>query len=198
MRSPGRIVVLSLAAALVAAAGVTAVPATSAVSAPAAASPRSAPDGILGSFSPLAQGISFPDDTRVPVRVTAVARWDGKIIAGYDETGRASGVAGTNFIAAYSAIDDTWRPLGTGMSALSTPAGLKVVDSLVALTDDTLVAGGNFNSPNSASGVPNTSYLAAWSDDTWRPLGNGVTNDVSSLAKCRSPNSSVTRRRSAR
>jgi hypothetical protein len=115
--------------------------------------------------------------------VTAVARWRGKIIAGYDETGRASGVAGTNFIAAYSSIDDTWRPLGTGMSALSTPAGLKVVDSLVALTDDTLVAGGNFNSPNSASGVPNTEYLAAWSDDTWRPLGNGVTNVVNSLAK---------------
>ena len=179
MRSPGRIVVLSLAAALVAAAGVTSVPATSAVSAPAAASPRSAPDGILGSFSALARGITDPDRPTWPVQVTAVARWDGKIIAGYDKFGRASGVAGTNLIAAYSAIDDTWRPLGTGISS---DVDYPLV-SLVALTDDTLVAGGLFSSPNSASGVPNTRYLAAWSDDTWRPLGDGVTNRVDALAK---------------
>jgi hypothetical protein len=87
MRSSGRIVVLSLAAALVVAAGVTAVPATSGVSAPAAASPRSAPDGIVGSFSALGQGINaLPNNPRVPYpEVRAIALWDDTIVAGYDD-----------------------------------------------------------------------------------------------------------------
>jgi hypothetical protein len=179
MRSPGRIVVLSLAAALVAAAGVTAVPATSAVNAPAAALPRSAPDGKLGSFSALGQGIYNPDDTTAYPYVRSVIRWDGKIIAGYDDSAMASGVAGTRSIAAW--YDDTWHALGTGTS-VGSGAGNYGVFALNAFTDDTLVAAGSFQN---ASGVTGTTNLAAWSKvgGNWRSLGGTVTNDAYALAK---------------
>ena len=86
----------------------------------------------------------------------------------------ASGVANTSRIAAWS--DDTWQPLGTGMN--------NTVQVLVA-TDDTLYAGGDFGniSPFSgASGVANTRQIAAWSDDTWHPLGTGMNGSVLALA----------------
>ena len=184
MRSPGRIVVLALAAALVVAAGVTAVPATSGVTAPTAASPRSAPDGIVGSYSALGQGINaLPNNPRFPYpEVRAIALWDDTIVAGYDDSDTASGVPGTRSIAAWS--DDTWHALGTGTTWSGNPFDAldKGVYALSALTDDTLVVGGSFRD---TSGVTGTSNIAAWSnvDDTWRPLGGGVLNDVHSLAK---------------
>ena len=152
MGSPGRLLALGLAGALSVAASAAALPTGSAASAPAAASPRSAPDGVLGSFSPLGQGMNYT--------VWSIVRWDGKIVAAYDG-GTASGVPGTNYIAAWS--DDTWRGLGGGTDG--------AVKRLATWSNNTLVAGGNFTS---AGGRTDDSYVATWSDDTWRGLGAGV------------------------
>jgi hypothetical protein len=89
-----------------------------------------------------------------------------------------SGVAGTNSIAAWSTIDDTWSPLGSGV-ALSDPLYLWV--RALAVVDDTVYAAGNFTS---ASGVA-ANNIAGWStiDDTWSALGAGFTgNDIRALA----------------
>jgi hypothetical protein len=138
-----------------------------------------------GAFT-LASGVAdtnyiaaWSDDTWHPLgtgmngNVQVLAATDDTIYAGGAFT-EASGDANTNKIAAWS--DDTWHPLGTGMN--------NTVQVLVA-TDDTLYAGGDFGniSPFSgASGVANTRQIAAWSDDTWQPLGTGMNGSVYALA----------------
>jgi hypothetical protein len=86
----------------------------------------------------------------------------------------AGGKSGADFIAAWSNADDTWHALGGGMS------GGEVL-ALAVSGDDTVYAGGAFTS---ASGVPGTRGIAAWSnaDDTWHALGAGVTDWVYALA----------------
>jgi len=177
MRLPRRSVAIPLGAVLVVmATSAAAVPAGSAMS-PTAAAPRAAADGILGSFSPLGNGITERFDPTRTLTVRSVVKWDDTIVAGYDDSGTASGVPGTNFIAAWA--DDTWHALGTGMTGTGSAYS---VYALNAWTDDTLVAGGFFTS---ASGRPNTVNVAAWSsrDDTWYPLGTGTNSDVRALAQ---------------
>lgn len=76
-----------------------------------------------------------------------------------------------------SVTDDTvlgtFTPMGGGVTSF--------VDSLAVQGDDTVYAGGNFAS---ASGVPGTGYIAAWSnvDDTWHSLASGTTGRVRALA----------------
>lgn len=84
----------------------------------------------------------------------------------------AGGVVNAARVAVWSASDDTWRALGTG------------VDSFVnALTvsDDTLFAGGSFTS---AGGVSLTSRIAGFegAGGGWRSLAGGLSSDVEALA----------------
>ena len=105
--------------------------------------------------------------------VQVLAATDDTIYAGGAFT-LASGVANTSRIAAWA--NNTWHPLGTGMNNTV---------QVLAATDDTHYAGGDFGnlSPFSgASGVANTSRIAAWSDDTWQPLGTGILGNVRALA----------------
>ncbi len=80
-----------------------------------------------------------------------------------------------------SLADDTvlgvFTPLGGGMG--SGPAA--DVKAIVLQGDDTVYAGGAFTT---ASGVPGTTKIAAWSnaDDTWHAVGNGIVSDVYALA----------------
>jgi len=131
--------------------------------------PQAAPDGVWGSFTPL--GIGMSDD------VYALALHDDTLFAGgafFYGSGfmGASGVVGTNRIAAWSLIDDTWSALGAGVNGNDVYA--------LAAEDDTLYAGGVFTD---ASGVANTANIATWSavDDTWTPLANGTSNTVAAI-----------------
>lgn len=83
----------------------------------------------------------------------------------------ASGVPGTNKLAAWSYADDTWHALGTGTSHTT---------YAFAIEDDTVYAGGYFST---ASGVTGTDKVAAWSyaDDTWHPLGMGLDGTVAAI-----------------
>jgi len=85
----------------------------------------------------------------------------------------ASGVPGTDKIAAWSNADDTWHPLGVGV--------VNVVNAIAVSGDDTVYVGGAFSD---ASGVPGTIRIAAWSnaDDTWHALGSEVDDEVMALA----------------
>lgn len=126
--------------------------------------PRSAVDGVLGSFSALGAGM----DNGLVLSLAVV---DDTVYAGGEFTS-ASGVANTLKIAAWSSVDDTWHALGTGTNG--DVVGLAVVD-------DTLYAGGKFLD---ASGVPRTAKVAAWSarTGTWSALGTGMDRDVYALA----------------
>lgn len=174
MRLPRRSVAIPLGTVLVVMATSAAAASAGSAMSPTAAAPRAAADGILGSFSPLGNGITHLDPYAT-LTVTSVVKWDDTIVAGYDDSGTASGVPGTNFIAAWS--DDTWHPLGVGMAS-TLPAG--GIYALNAWTDDTLVAGGFFTS---ASGRANTLNIAAWStaDDTWHPFGGGLSATVRTI-----------------
>jgi hypothetical protein len=139
-------------------------PSTIGQAAPPVVSASSAPDGVLGSFSALGAGTS--------ATVTAVVMADDTIYIG-GTFGAVSGVAGTSSVAAWSSVDDTWHPLGTGAD--------NFVFTLAVSSDDTLYAGGSFGA---VSGVTGTSRVAAWSsvDDTWHPLGTGANTTVRALA----------------
>ena len=76
-------------------------------------------------------------------------------------------------VSPYSAPDGvlgSFSALGAGTSGSVTA---------VVVADDTVYVGGFFGS---ASGVPGTDYIAAWSDDTWHALGTGTDNAVRALA----------------
>jgi hypothetical protein len=89
----------------------------------------------------------------------------------------AGGNPNADRIAAWSNADDTWHALGSGISG-------DRVYAVAVSGDDTVYAGGKFSDDTSASGVPGTSRIAAWSnaDDTWHPLGTGVNSEVHALA----------------
>ncbi|MGI9197009.1 MAG: fibronectin type III domain-containing protein [Candidatus Nanopelagicales bacterium] len=91
----------------------------------------------------------------------------------------AGGVSGTRSVAAWSNRDDTWNALGSGL-APRRPSPLRV-DAVAVQRDDTLYVAGNFDS---ASGVADTSGIAAWSntDDTWNSLGPVRPLNVKALA----------------
>ena len=78
------------------------------------------------------------------------------------------------------ATDDTvlgtFEALGAGVDG--------AVFALAVSGDDTVYAGGYFPDDTSASGVPGTGYIAAWSnaDDTWHALGTGVDRNVNALS----------------
>lgn len=133
-------------------------PATIGQAAPPVVSPSSAPDGVLGSFSALGAGKSGT--------VAAVVLADDTVYVG-GFSGTASGVTGTEYIAAWS--DDTWHALGTGTSDYVLT---------MASADDTVYAGGAFTA---ASGVT-VNRIAAWADDTWSALGTGTTSFVRAFA----------------
>jgi len=135
-------------------------PTTIGQAAPPMVSPSSAPDGVLGSFSALGTGTNGT--------VTAVVVADDTVYAG-GFFGAASGVVGTDRVAAWSNVDDTWHPLGIGVSDYALT---------MTLADDTLYAGGSFAT---ASGVT-VNRIAAWSDDTWSALGTGTSSFVRALA----------------
>ncbi|MFM9134070.1 MAG: fibronectin type III domain-containing protein [bacterium] len=125
--------------------------------------PRSAPDGALGSFSPLGSGLNNV--------VWALAlRGDDTLYVGGEFTSSNGGAANSlNRIAAW---DDTWIPLGAGASN----GVSNLVTALAVRGDDTLYVGGNFDS---AAGQPAGSLnrIAAW-DDTWISLGSGANNGL--------------------
>lgn len=62
----------------------------------------------------------------------------------------------------------SWSALGTGVSA---PGFQEFLVASILPQDDTVYVGGAFTS---ASGVPDTTYIAAWADDTWHALGSGA------------------------
>lgn len=120
----------------------------------------------LGSWSALGSGTSL--------RTNVLLMRDDTLYAGGDFTS-ASGVTGTNYIAAWSTRTNTWHALGNGVVGSSVWA--------LAADDDTLYVGGAFTS---ASGVATTAKLAAWSDvdDTWHSVaGSSPTYNVISLAR---------------
>lgn len=104
------------------------------------------------------------------------ARGDDTMYAGgvfTDDTG----VPGTDKIAEWSNADDTWHPLGVGLTS-TTFTG---VEAIALQGDDTVYVGGGFSD---ASGVSGTGKMAAWStaDDTWHALGGGLANVVYAIA----------------
>ena len=178
-REIGRSVVVGVAAAgLVgtALAGAVMAPA-GAVAVAAGVSPRVATDDtVLGTFEALGAGVNDL------VRALAVSG-DDTVYAGGSFTA-AIGVPDTTKIAAWSNADDTWHALGTG---ITTHQVYRPVSALALQGDDTVYAGGYFRDDTSASGVPGTRNIAAWSnaDDTWHALGTGMSdggNQVSALA----------------
>lgn len=124
---------------------------------------------VDGSWHSLGTGISRT--------VKALAVQDDTVYVGgaFADDTSASGVPGTKRIAAWSTADNTWHSLGTGISDTV---------NAIAVKDDTVYVGGVFASDTSASGVPGTKRIAAWSnvDDTWHPLGTGTSGDVNALA----------------
>ena len=75
-------------------------------------------------------------------------------------------------VSPYSAPDGvlgSFSALGAGTSGSVTA---------VVVADDTVYVGGFFGS---ASGVPGTDYIAAWSDDTWRALGTGTNSQMMAM-----------------
>lgn len=126
--------------------------ATPAEAFPSAISPRTAGDGVLGSWSALASGTSS--------RTNVLLMRDDTLYAGGDFTS-AGGVTGTGYVAAWSTRTNSWHALGDGVAG----------SSVWALTadDDTIYVGGAFTS---ASDVTGTAKLAAWSyaDDTWHAV----------------------------
>ncbi|MFM9136375.1 MAG: fibronectin type III domain-containing protein [bacterium] len=140
---------------------------TSSAGAPSAElTPRSAANGVLGSWSTLGSGTSL--------RTNVLLMYDDTLYAGGDFTS-AGGVTGTSYIAAWSTRTNSWHALGNGMVASSVWA--------LAADDDTVYVGGAFTS---ASGVPGTAKLAGWSyaDDTWHAVAtSSPTYTVISLAQ---------------
>ncbi|MGI9197389.1 MAG: fibronectin type III domain-containing protein [Candidatus Nanopelagicales bacterium] len=111
-----------------------------------------------GSWHPMG---SF-DDTQTDTGILSLTTLDDTVYA----TGPFYVIGGVTakHVAAWS--DDTWHPLAQG---LQTSAG--GLGSSLAATDDTVYVSGAFTD---ASGVPGTSNIAAWADDTWHPLGQGL------------------------
>lgn len=139
--------------------------AIAAASTPAARpiTPRTAPDGALGSFAPLGSGFDS-------VVYALALKGDDTLYAGGEFTTAVGLPSGSlNKIAAW---DDTWVPLGSGSLA-----GLNnLVSALAVKGDDTLYVGGLFTA--AAGGTVGTlNRIAAW-DDTWIPLGTGASNGL--------------------
>lgn len=199
--------ILAGAAALAAlVAGVTLVPAGGtpvAFAAPSAA-PRSAADGILGSFSPLGNGVSQT--------VFALVNADDSLYVGGD-FGAPTG-SSTAKVAVWGPLgsaDDTWQSTGANLGQIASvqalavkantivaggfnfsladcciaarqggtwgPLGSGVGHSTFAVllaTDDSVYVGGRFTGPGNA--------IARWNGSTWGPLGSGMNNYVLALA----------------
>ena len=62
----------------------------------------------------------------------------------------------------------SWSALGAGVSVIGFD---EFIVSSILPRDDTVFVSGAFTS---ASGVPDTTYIAAWADDTWHALGSGA------------------------
>ena len=118
-----------------------------------------------------ALGVGLTSSTHTGVDAIAVQGDDTVYVGG--NFSDASGVPGTDKMAAWSNADDTWHALGVGVA--------NVVNAIAVSGDDTTYVGGAF--PD-ASAVPGTTNVAAWSsaDDTWHALGGGVDGDVRALA----------------
>ncbi|MFM9134138.1 MAG: hypothetical protein ACKOT0_01650, partial [bacterium] len=123
------------------------------------ARPRSAADGILGSWSSVSGGVNQ--------NVLALHFVDDTLYVGGAFTAAGGGPADDSYIAAW---DGSWHSLGLGMDA-----------AVLALAhgDDTLYAGGSFTA--AGGGPADDSRVAAW-DGSWHSLGNGVNGEVNSLA----------------
>ena len=100
-------------------------------------------------------------------------------LAATDDTVFAGGCFGSingvpsQSISAYSG--GTWSSMHGGLTQGFNGQQAWVND--LAMQDDTLIVGGNFTIPGSQAGS-----IAAWSDDTWRPLGSGANDSVSAVA----------------
>ena len=190
--------------------GVTVVPTGGAREAVAAVgvAPRSAADGVLGSFSPLGTGLAGP--------VEALAAADDTIYVGGDFA--APTALSSRKVIAWapaSGGDDTWQSVGSPLSAVAGVfalaaegsslyaggANLGVGDTnlaqrvgagwgqlgpgingfpfaLATSPDDTLYAGGNFTN---AGGVL-ANRIASWNGTSWSALGGGANGQVQALA----------------
>ena len=190
-------------------AGVTVVPSGGAREAGAAVgvAPRSAADGVLGSFSPLGTGLAGP--------VEALAAADDTIYVGGDFA--APTALSSRKVIAWapaSGGDDTWQSVGSPLSAVAGVfalaaegsslyaggANLGVGDTnlaqrvgagwgqlgpgingfpfaLATSPDDTLYAGGNFTN---AGGVL-ANRIASWNGISWSALSTGMNDGVSAL-----------------
>lgn len=125
-----------------------------------------------GGWQALADGVSGDKQPAVNA-LSASGSSVGLLVGGAFNTGGsrtgASGVAGTNRIAAWA--ESGWRALETGVAGNAVFA--------LAQGGDVVFAGGDFTS---ASGVANTNNVAVWAGDAWRPLGVGVNGNVRALA----------------
>lgn len=102
--------------------------------------------------------------------VLACARLpDGTIVIGGSFT-RAGGLT-VNGIARWNGT--AWSGLGSGVGGVSGPT----VDTLLALPNGDLYAGGNFIT----AGGSLAQYIARWNGVSWSSLGSGVNNPVSTL-----------------
>jgi hypothetical protein len=136
--------------------------AASAATRMAGLSPRSVSAATGYTWSPLGGGMN--DD------VNAIAISDnGDVYAGGDFTqaGTCTSAAGCNHIAKWDPATDTWLPLGTGMD-----------DSVYALaiSGNTLYAGGKFTQAGTCTSADGCNAIAKWdtATQTWSSVGLGV------------------------
>jgi trimeric autotransporter adhesin len=121
---------------------------------------RWTPGGDLGSWHPLASGVSGS--------VYALARFNTDIIAA-GEFAAAGGIPASN-IARFDGT--TWSPLTSGTD--------RRVTALLAASDGTLVVAGDFN----AAGGLSTRGAARWNGSAWTPMSLGnVTPNINALAE---------------
>lgn len=138
---------------------------TAAASTPAARpiTPRSIPDGGLGTFASLGSGFDS-------VVYALAIKGDDTLYAGGEFTTAVGLPSGS--LSRIAAWDDTWVPLGSG-----SVTGLNnIVSALAVKGDDTLYVGGLFTAEAGGS-VGTLNRIAAW-DDTWVPLGTGPNNGL--------------------
>jgi hypothetical protein len=87
----------------------------------------------------------------------------------------AGGSTAGQYLARWNASNNTWSPVGSGISGGFTNAFMTSLQPFNPGGGERLVAGGFFDT---AGGVANTASLAMWNGTTWEAMGTGWTGST--------------------